>query len=426
MKDRYWPFLLVMIFLLVASSLAPGLAAAPDPTRTPTRTATLDLRTRTPTPTRTPLTFALRRQLEFGLGGGGGFAWAFECEAAMKAYAGSLPALLAGKRTLESDQVGAICLAGLRVDKTLLVTLRVGADRRILSQASFAPGESGLDDVRRSGFFLDQIEPRRVREAGQYVELNGVPLVALYVWLPPDAAPGPWQVEVRSGGTRLLGSVQLAWPAGEPTLYVPTTRYDPFVSPSEMYTALSGHHTQLYRRKAGETLKLVGFNLPARQSFSLALYLLSYRRGGMLYKSIPVRTDAQGRLSSSLKVAANETPALYHVALVLDPAAGHARDAGPFVGLLAETCPGAPLSSLLLGDTVQLTVGTDLKANNLRSQPGLKGAKIGEFNLLMTAVVLEGPRCADKIVWWRVRTSAGEEGWTAEGQGTQRFLTSVR
>jgi hypothetical protein len=56
----------------------------------------------------------------------------------------------------------------------------------------------------------------------------------------------------------------------------------------------------------------------------------------------------------------------------------------------------------------------------------LQGAKVGELNLVQSAVILEGPRCADQIVWWRVRTSAGLEGWTAEGQGESSFLSPLR
>lgn len=432
MKNRRQILLLPLIFLLAVESLSPGLATALTPTRTPTPTWAMPMftvwtmtPTARPTPTRTPLTTALRRQLDFFLGGGGGFAWAFECEEALAGYNGPLPAVLAGRRTLESDYIGALCLAGMNVDQTLTITLRSGADRRVLSKASFAPGIGGLDDVRRSGFFLTQTAPRRVSEAGQYVAIDGIPLVALYTWLPPDAAPGPWQVEARSGEAIVRGSVQFTWSDDRPALFVPTVRYDPFVRPSEMYTAMDGNHTALYRRKPGETLKLAGINLPANTSLPLAWYI--YTQGqGVLYKSIPIRSDAQGRLATSLQIAPNETLALFHLTLVLSQAAKHARDAGPFLGLIAETCPGAPLSGLLLGDTVELAWGTDLQANNLRSQPGLKSARSGELQAGETALILEGPRCGDQIVWWRVRTSSGQEGWTAEGQGNQWFLTPLR
>lgn len=432
MKSRSLLFLF-LVFLLAAGALSPGLAATPTPTRTATPTTTFPLFTiwtMTPTPrptaTRTPLATSLRRQLVFSLGGGGGFAWAFECEQAMTGYTGPLPAVLAGERTMTSFQIGALCLAGLRVDKSLVVTLSSGADRKILSQATFIPGEGRPDDVQRSGFFLQQTAPRRASQAAQFIELKGTPLIALYVWLPPDAAPGPWQVEARSGGARLTGSVTFAWPSDRPALYVPAVKYDPFVLPGEMYTALQGHETPLYRRKAGETLKLAGINLPPNASLPLVWYLYTRPGGGVLYKSSYVRSDTQGKLATSLTIAPAETPALFHIAVVLNMGAEHARDSGPFLGLIAETCRGALLSALLLGDTVQLTVGTDLKANNLRSQPGLKASKIGELNMSQTAVVLEGPRCADQIVWWRVRTSAGLQGWTAEGQGESRFLSPVR
>lgn len=426
MKHNYLSIVfLILILALAGGLLSPGLAATPTPTRTSTRTPTFDPRTRTPTPTRTPLTTSLHRQLAFFLGGGGGFAWASECEAGLASYKGTLPAALAGQQTLDSELVRPICLAGLRVDKVLTITLRSGADRKILGQASFVPGKAGIDDAQRNGFFLEQTAPRQVSQAGQFVELNGVPVIALYAWLPPDAAPGPWQVEARSAGARLTGSVTFAWPSDRPALYVPAVKYDPFVFPTEMYTAMDGHHTALYRRQAGETLKLAGINLPPNASLPLAWYIFAENHG-VLYKSIPLRSDAQGKLATSLIIGANETPALFHLTLVLNPAANHARDSGPFLGLIAETCPGAPLSALLLGDTVQLTAGTDLKTNNLRSQPGLKASKVGELNLTQTAVILDGPRCADQIVWWQVRTSAGLEGWTAEGQGKSRFLSPVR
>ncbi len=271
------------IFLLAAGSLAPGLAATPTPRRTPTPTSampTFILWTMTPTPRptprRTPLTTDLRRQLNFFLGGGGGYSWAQECEEALAGYSGPLPAILAGRRTVANYQIGAICLAGLNIKNTLSVTLRSGADRKILSQASFVPGKGEIDDAGRFGFSITQVEPPRKSIGGQFVELDGVSLAALYVWLPPDAVPGPWQVEVRSGGVSIRGSVQFTWPNDRPALYVPAVRYDPFVPPVEVYTATDGNHTALYHRKPGETLKLAGVNLPANASLPLVWYIFAH------------------------------------------------------------------------------------------------------------------------------------------------------
>jgi hypothetical protein len=65
-------------------------------------------------------------------------------------------------------------------------------------------------------------------------------------------------------------------------------------------------------------------------------------------------------------------------------------------------------------------------AIRIRQEPGLSGAQVPGNPVLNngdTASVLEGHRCADNIVWWRVRKdSGGQEGWVAEGQSGQLFL----
>jgi hypothetical protein len=117
-------------------------------------------------------------------------------------------------------------------------------------------------------------------------------------------------------------------------------------------------------------------------------------------------------------------PGLYHLTSItnLDDDKPYA---GPFIGVYAETCPGASDSDLLKGDTVILNPDiTD--PIDLRSEPGDTGKIVGNMALDEPAQTIEDFRCIDQSVWWKVRTSSGMEGWTAEGRAEIRILNPVQ
>jgi hypothetical protein len=57
----------------------------------------------------------------------------------------------------------------------------------------------------------------------------------------------------------------------------------------------------------------------------------------------------------------------------------------------------------------------------LRSKPSTQGSKIGEIPGGSTFRVLEGPECADGIVWWSVDFN-GVIGWTGESKGQDYWV----
>jgi WD40 repeat protein len=88
-----------------------------------------------------------------------------------------------------------------------------------------------------------------------------------------------------------------------------------------------------------------------------------------------------------------------------------------------EDC-SAGWSKLAVGDLVNLIGNIP---NRLRSEP-LKGNNvIGEFLAGETYYVLDGPVCADGLIWWEVADPRlpGGSGWTAEGDGIEYWLEPI-
>jgi tetratricopeptide (TPR) repeat protein/uncharacterized protein YgiM (DUF1202 family) len=59
---------------------------------------------------------------------------------------------------------------------------------------------------------------------------------------------------------------------------------------------------------------------------------------------------------------------------------------------------------------------------NLRSGPGLNFEIVGKLERETTVTLLEGPRKADGLAWWRVRTADGVEGWSVERVDDEQTL----
>lgn len=59
---------------------------------------------------------------------------------------------------------------------------------------------------------------------------------------------------------------------------------------------------------------------------------------------------------------------------------------------------------------------------NVRTAPTITGEKVGQIEAGATFDILDGPRCADGYVWWRLDDGAGINGWSAEGSAaTEEF-----
>jgi uncharacterized protein YgiM (DUF1202 family) len=84
-------------------------------------------------------------------------------------------------------------------------------------------------------------------------------------------------------------------------------------------------------------------------------------------------------------------------------------------------CNGLLTPQLVVGESGRVLPGD---ANNLREMPSTKSTSLGSIPGGETFSVLEGPVCAENIVWWRVNYQ-GVIGWTGEGQNQNYWAEPV-
>lgn len=82
------------------------------------------------------------------------------------------------------------------------------------------------------------------------------------------------------------------------------------------------------------------------------------------------------------------------------------------------TCGGRLVSRMSAGDSGSVISGLP---NNLRVAPGLEARLIGQIWHGRTFTVLDGPVCADGLIWYEVE-HMNSTGWTAEGASTRYWL----
>lgn len=92
----------------------------------------------------------------------------------------------------------------------------------------------------------------------------------------------------------------------------------------------------------------------------------------------------------------------------------------PDLTLPGTTCAGK-YTQLLTGVWAQVAPGDP---NRVRSGPSKSAEVIGQLYPGTASLVVEGPVCADGLVFWRVEnaTLPGGSGWTAEGDGKEYWL----
>lgn len=88
-------------------------------------------------------------------------------------------------------------------------------------------------------------------------------------------------------------------------------------------------------------------------------------------------------------------------------------------------CPSAPQSRLHSHMHARVTV-TPPQPNRVRAAPGLDKPRLGWLLSGEEMEILDGPACADNMVWWKVRSlRSGLVGWTAEGDFDNYWLEPV-
>ncbi len=92
------------------------------------------------------------------------------------------------------------------------------------------------------------------------------------------------------------------------------------------------------------------------------------------------------------------------------------------IALTPDACSGSPAARLFIGATARVLPG---RANSLRDNP--EGDLVARILAGDTLTVLDGPRCGStgRLRWWYVNYK-GQNGWTAEGQGSVYWLEPAR
>jgi len=100
------------------------------------------------------------------------------------------------------------------------------------------------------------------------------------------------------------------------------------------------------------------------------------------------------------------------------------------VSCLAEWAGASPADNLSAGAPGILSQVSEAStaANRVRSGPGIVNEIIAQLNPGTVVKILEGPVCADGLVFWKVESDLIPDGigWTAEGDGVEYYLEPYR
>lgn len=88
-------------------------------------------------------------------------------------------------------------------------------------------------------------------------------------------------------------------------------------------------------------------------------------------------------------------------------------------------CPNSYLSKLYKGMKAKLSDEPPLP-NRIRDQASTSAKIIGMIQPGEIVDIIDGPGCSNQWTWWKIRTSGGVIGWTAEGDGTDYWLLPVQ
>ncbi|MDH5506700.1 MAG: protein kinase [Anaerolineae bacterium] len=90
-----------------------------------------------------------------------------------------------------------------------------------------------------------------------------------------------------------------------------------------------------------------------------------------------------------------------------------------------RVCTGAPRTRLAVGMRAFVGLFPPL-ANTVRKTPGTSSQSLGKIQPGGKMTILDGPDCANNMVWWKVRATSGSlTGWTAEGNTQNYWLVPI-
>jgi hypothetical protein len=396
---------------LVPLSRAAPLAVTSTPRRTPTRTPTL-----TPTGTPRSLIMDLRQQLFWG-GAGGGFSdpGLYQQSCKKLAVPKRLPAIMPLPRG--ADELGAICLFGFPLNQELTIQFS-SPNHKLDVIGRFRKGE---ELAANQYYLIDQVQPDIRNLAGGDLVINeqGVPVAMIILWMPLGLPEGRWQIEARSGSQVARAAMDTTWPKGAPRFAV---RY-PQASILGRAPAVSPARTGCNAARLGELVPIIGSGFKPLSDIPIGLYEINGMSARLLSQTT-AKTDAAGNLRVNFSADPGLMPTYYEIVAVLDSTQDNLGLNGPHACIRPlewKPCAETPFSQLTTGNGVRLNPAFP-NPSNIRSQPGIKNPIVGKLSIGDSLAITDGPRCADKMVWWQVNNFTGLEGWVAEGQANQRFI----
>ncbi len=390
------------------------------------------------TPTRTLVTSSLKKQLLTGGKGGGGDT--YYCSPDMLRRQGQAPSLVSAGRVNESgrsfpmplDYV-ALCIFGLPYDQGFTIEL-FRPDGRPAGIGEYYPGQEDefysapMGDFV-SGWSLRPVDPSRGGGDALGIQIDQTPAINVKLWAPAGLPGGAWYARVSTpyGSTEGPFNVPLWQPAPMVMLDRPPAYKFPDANPlgAARWSYLNFSTTIDHPLAIGDTFRLFGAGFRPGASVPIGIYRMDEMASvANLVNQLQVKANGQGDWNAAFSVQGGNPPGLYALVVPLDLRTGDLDSAGPNIRYRLEQwrpCANTYVSYLAAG--MGGKVNEQYPANQrVRSAPNRNAAIVGTMPSGEQFQILEGPACANNWVWWRVRSNSGLTGWTAEGDGTERWL----
>lgn len=86
-----------------------------------------------------------------------------------------------------------------------------------------------------------------------------------------------------------------------------------------------------------------------------------------------------------------------------------------------KVCSNAPASIVQAGEKAMVTRYPNT-ASRVRAGAGVNYDVVFQVSPGTVVDVMDGPKCSDGYVWWKIRTPGGDAGWMAEGNASTHYL----
>jgi hypothetical protein len=406
-------------------------------------------RTPTPTPTKINNTFPpLDDSLILMWGGGGGGRVFFDPGTFSgtcyhnKEMIKSTPAVL----TVGDNPAdyGHICLYGFKLGDPITITFR-NPNIKTEIVGTFNASKEDVFLAYRHVFILQTMPSLGDVMAGDIQIISDAKgeqtITDIVFWKPMGVPEGIWEVTVKSGDIQLKTKMNVGWDKTDPR--VGWVYQQPSVlgrAPIIIHMGLGSRKDAICQTANSEEKKTFqALNLKPNQYYKIGVYVdgvvdqKESTRTLNLIDEYTILTDKLGSLKMDFSANQKDIPKMYYISRVFDPYAnqyvgaeddqpGYDAPVNDCIYVKWKACPNAPQSGLQKGGHVYIN-RFSATPSNLRARPGVSGEKVGKLTFDdQNATIIDGPRCMDNMVWWRIRTDSGLAGWAAEGLGNEVWL----